>query len=144
MCHLTEFPEKEILTILRRREGFSRLPYKCPAGHLTVGYGHNLECGISAEAAEFILRQDVEAAVSAVKGAFVWWNKLNDVRRFVLVDMCFNLGISSLKRFKKMLAACAAGDYETAALEMLLSRWALQVGARARENAAMMKSGEWQ
>ena len=42
-----------------------------------------------------------------------------------------------------MLAACAAGDYETAALEMLLSRWALQVGARARENAAMMKSGEW-
>lgn len=144
MCYVTESCKKEILTILRRREGFSRLPYKCPTGHLTVGYGHNLECGISVEAAEFILRQDVEAAVSAVKGAFDWWNNLNEVRRFVLVDMCFNLGISGLKGFKKMLAACAVGDYETAAAEMLSSRWALQVGARARENAAMMQSGKWQ
>lgn len=143
MCNLTKFCDKEILSILRRREGFSRLPYKCPAGYLTVGYGHNLECGISVEAAEFILRQDVEGAVSAVKSAFGWWNKLNEVRQFVLVDMCFNLGISGLKGFKKMLAACAAGDYETAAAEMLASRWALQVGARARENAVLMKSGKW-
>lgn len=143
MCQLTKSCEKEILTILRRREGFSRMPYKCPTGHLTVGYGHNLECGISAEAAEFILRQDVKSAVSAVKNAFSWWNQLNEVRLFVLVDMCFNLGISGLKRFKKMLAACVAGDYEAAAEEMLSSRWALQVGARARENAAMMRSGKW-
>lgn len=143
MCNLTNLPEKEVLTILRRREGFSRLPYKCPTGHLTIGYGHNLECGISAEAAEFILRQDVEDAATAVKSAFDWWGHLNEVRKFVLVDMCFNLGISGLKQFKKMLAACAAGDYQTAAAEMLSSRWALQVGARARENAALMKSGEW-
>ena len=57
--------------------------------------------------------------------------------------MCFNLGISGLKRFKKMLAACVAGDYEAAAEEMLSSRWAVQAGARARENAAMMRSGKW-
>lgn len=128
---------------IRRSEGFSRVPYKCPTGHLTIGYGHNLECGISPACAEFMLREDIERAERQVKDAFVWWPKLTDARLFVLVDMCFNLGISGLKGFKKMLAALEAGDYETAAKEMLASRWAAQVGKRAQENAAMMKSGEW-
>ena len=61
----------------------------------------------------------------------------------MLVDMCFNLGLSGLKKFTKMLTALEAGDFDTAADELLNSRWDGQVGRRARENAAMMKSGEW-
>ncbi|MGN1058703.1 MAG: glycoside hydrolase family protein, partial [Candidatus Avelusimicrobium sp.] len=58
MCDLKQFTE-EVLLRIRRAEEFSNMPYQCPAGHLTIGYGHNLEHGISAEAAEFILREDV-------------------------------------------------------------------------------------
>jgi len=134
---------ERFLARIRQSEGFSRLPYKCPAGRLTIGYGHNLEHGISKAAAEFLLREDAAHAERLVKSAFAWWPKLTEARLFVLVDMCFNMGIVGLKGFKKMLAACEAGDYETAAREMLASRWAAQVGKRARENAAMMKSGEW-
>ncbi len=128
---------------IRLREGLSLSPYKCPAGHLTIGYGHNLECGISPAAAEFILREDIVRAERQVKDSLVWWPKLTDARLFVLVDMCFNLGLAGLKGFKRMLSALEAGDYDSASKEMLASRWAAQVGKRAQENAAMMKSGEW-
>lgn len=128
---------------LRRYEGFSKLPYKCPTGHLTIGYGHNLENGISAAAAEFILQEDLARAERAVKDAFPWWWKLDDARQFVLVDMAFNMGLAGLKGFKKMLAAMEQGDYQTAAKEMLASKWAAQVGRRAVELSKIMEKGEW-
>lgn len=128
---------------IRRYEGFSKLPYKCPTGHLTIGYGHNLENGISAAAAEFLLQEDLARAERAVKNAFPWWWKLADARQFVLVDMAFNMGLAGLKGFKKMLASTEQGDYQTAAKEMLASKWAAQVGRRAVELSKIMEKGEW-
>ena len=127
----------------RRYEGLNVFPYQCPAGHVTIGYGHNLENGISKEAAEFILQQDMEAAWRAVSRQFKWFKKLDIVRQFVLVDMCFNMGIAKLCTFKKFLAALRRSDFFSAANEMLNSRWAGQVGRRARELAEMMKTGEY-
>lgn len=128
---------------IRKSEGLSYLPYKCPTGHLTIGYGHNLEHGISIEAAELLLRQDIEIAVRQVKNAFIWWPKLTEARFYVLVDMTFNMGISRLCGFKKMLSAVEVGDYKTAAKEMLASKWAVQVGRRAVELAEIMETGLW-
>ena len=131
------------LQYTRRYEGLSIMPYKCPEGHWTIGYGHNLENGISKETAEFILLQDVYAAQKAVSKHFEGWYKLDEVRQFVLADMCFNMGIGKLADFKKMWAALKRGDYVAASYEMLDSRWAGQVGRRARELAEMMKTGEY-
>lgn len=128
---------------IRRYEGFSKLPYKCPTGHLTIGYGHNLENGISAAAAEFILQEDLARAERAVKDAFPWWWKLDDARQFVLVDMAFNMGLAGLRGFKKMLAAVESGDYKRASKEMLDSKWAFQVKGRAVELAKIMETGLW-
>ena len=128
---------------IRRYEGFSKLPYKCPTGHLTIGYGHNLENGITLEMAEFILKRDLETAERSVKDAFPWWWKLGDARQFVLVDMAFNMGLAGLKGFKKMLAAIESGDFDKAAEEMLDSKYGRQVVHRARLNAEIMKTGEW-
>ena len=128
---------------IRRYEGFSKLPYKCPTGHLTIGYGHNLDNGISTATAEFILQEDLARVEQAVKNAFPWWWKLDDARQFVLVDMAFNMGLAGLKGFQKMLTAAEQGDYQTAAKEMLASKWAVQVGHRAVELSKMMQKGEW-
>ena len=127
----------------RRYEGLSVMPYQCPTGHLTIGYGHNLENGISKEAAQFILDEDLLAATKAVPKHFAWWQKLDEVRQFVLVDMCFNMGISKLCTFKKMLSAMQRGNYIAAANEALNSKWAMQVGQRAKELAHMLKTGEY-
>ena len=134
---------EKIAARIRKSEGLSYLPYKCPTGHLTIGYGHNLEHGISIEAAELLLRQDIEIATKQVKNAFIWWPKLTEARFYVLVDMTFNMGISRLCGFKKMLAAMEQGDYQTAAKEMLESKWAGQVNRRAVELSKIMQTGEW-
>ena len=45
--------------------------------------------------------------------------------------MSFNLGITRLLKFKKFLTALEVKNWDNAAVEMMDSRWAKQVGPRA-------------
>lgn len=134
---------EKVAAKIKRNEGLSVIPYKDVVGVLTIGYGHNLERGISTAAADFLLRDDIDTAVREVKAAFAWWWKLNDARQYVLVDMAFNIGVPRLRGFKKMLAAIERGDYATAAAELLDSKYARTVGRRATENARILESGDF-
>src|SRR5437667_58472 len=69
------------------------------------------------------------------------FTSLDETRQNVLMDMCFNLGTAGLLKFKAMLGAVEARDFDRAAAEMHNSAWARQVGERARTLAAMMKTG---
>lgn len=127
----------------KRFEGLRLSPYLCPTGHLTIGYGHNLENGITEEIAVNLLDSDLKAAEREVRAKYPNYYKLNDARKFVLVDMAFNMGISKLMTFKKMLAALTKGEYKKAALEMLDSKWAVQTKSRAKTLAKIMETGEY-
>ncbi len=131
------------LKYIKKYEGLSLQPYTCPTGHLTIGYGHNLENGISLNVSEQLLQEDIVRAQMDVGENIPWSKKLDEVRQFVLIDMCFNMGIKKLLTFKKMLAALKQGYYDRTSYEMLESYWAVQVGYRARELAEMMKTGEY-
>lgn len=123
-------------------EGLRLKPYKCPAGYLTIGVGRNLETkGISREEALFLLRNDIKEIERALS-KYDWYTKLDPIRQKVLIDMCFNLGLAGLLQFRRMITALNLGDYETAADEMLASKWAKQVGARAQRLAQMMRTGQ--
>lgn len=135
---------EKVDSLLKKHEGLSYTLYKCPAGKLTIGYGHNIEDrGISAECADFILKEDREIAYRQVQNVISDFCFLDEARQYVLIDMCFNMGLSKLLAFKKMLAALKNKDYSTAAQEMLNSKWAAQVPKRAKELAKIMKTGEW-
>ena len=67
--------------------------------------------------------------------------ELDEARQMVCINMAFNLGMPRLNRFKKMWAAIHKGDYGTAALEMLDSKWADQVKGRALRLSNIMKTG---
>lgn len=128
----------------KRFEGLRLKPYTCPAGKLTIGYGHNLDDnGITEDIAVRLLDADLKTAEREVRQRFTHFYKLNEARQFVLVDMAFNMGIAKLMTFKKMFAALAKDEYPTAAREMLNSKWAVQVGNRAKALAEIMKSGEY-
>lgn len=131
------------LHYIRTFEGFAPLPYKCPSGHLTVGYGHNLEEPMAKETALALLEKDAGLAQQDVQKFCPAWTKLDEARQFVLVDMAFNMGINKLATFKKTLAAVGRGDYSAAAREMLNSRWATQVGRRAKILSKIMETGEY-
>lgn len=125
-------------------EGLRLKPYRCPAGYLTIGVGRNLEArGISREEAMVLLESDIAEAEAAARGFFPAFDRLEEPRQAVLVDMAFNLGAVRLGGFRRFRAALERGDFEQAAREMLDSKWAKQVGPRARRLAEMMRRGTW-
>lgn len=130
--------------LIKIHEGLRLKPYRCTADKLTIGYGRNLEDrGISEAEAEMLLRNDI-IEVTGQLCMEPYWSQLNIVRQAVLIDMCFNLGYSGLKKFKRFLAALEEGDFRTAAEEMMDSRWAEQVGTRATRLCNLMLTGEWE
>lgn len=130
--------------ILTRHEGLRLKPYKCTSGKLTIGIGRNLEnVGISESEAIFLLENDIRRAYGGVKTIIPNFIILNDVRQEVLVNMCFNLGVNRLSKFKKMIKAIKVMDFEKASVEMLDSLWAKQVGRRSKELSKAMKFGKW-
>lgn len=129
---------------LIRDEGVRLKPYRDSVGLLTIGYGRCLDRkGISLLEAEQMLDHDLRDATADVLLHLPAAMTLDEPRRAVLVNMAFNLGIAGLLGFTKMLAAVATQDWDTAATEMLASKWAGQVGLRAERLAQQMASGEW-
>lgn len=134
---------QKLISQAKRHEGKRLDLHKCPAGYWSIGYGHNLEAkGISQAIADQLLLEDLAEAETAVR-KLIPIERLNDARVGVLINMAFNLGMSGLLQFKRFLYYLAMDDYERAADEMLDSRWAMQVGGRAKELAEQMRTGEW-
>lgn len=130
---------------IKRDENLRLKPYPDSVGKLTVGYGRNLEDdGISVQEAEYLLKDDLATAISNVNQYIPWSRALDEVRFGVLVNMTFNMGIEKVLGFKNTLVSVKAGNYTLAAQQMLQSRWAMQVGARATRLSKQMLTGIWQ
>ena len=139
---------------VKESEGCRLAAYRCTAGALTIGYGHNCDAlpvkgvsepgdRISQAGAEALLESDLSAAVWAVRRKFPWVTDLTPARQAVLYDMAFNMGIAGLSTFVNTLRMVKDGDYANAARNMLLSKWARQVGGRANRLAGQMENGGW-
>ena len=123
---------EQLIEELKRDEGVVLTLYQCSAGKNTIGVGRNLDDrGITDDESDYLLGNDINICIEELTNAFPWFKDLSDTRQRVMVNMCFNLGLSRLMGFKKFLAAMEAGEWETAGVEMLDSRWAVQVGPRS-------------
>ena len=117
----------------------TRLP---SGGHHTIGVGFNLLTEPMPEAVmDLWLRILVERVIKELDKSKPVWRRHNSLRQEVLANMCYNLGLPKLLEFRRMWAALSVGNYEQAADEMLDSAWAIQVGARARRLAQIMRDG---
>ena len=135
MAQLIEQNES-FLKQLMRHEGTKRAPdgshvaYRCPAGALTIGYGHNLDANpvkglnafsvISEARARKILIADAAVFAAALDKKMPWWRRLNAPRQAVREQR-----------------------WKDARDGMLASKWAGQVGRRASELAEQMLTGQW-
>jgi lysozyme len=131
---------------LIRHEGLRLKAYRDTVGKLTIGIGRNLDdTGISQDEATYLLAGDISRAEQGLLSRYPeWYPALDPVRQSVLINMAFNLGLSSLAGFTHTLDCVARGQYGEASDSMLKSKWAGQVGQRAVELAAQMRTGEWQ
>ena len=134
--------KKQALSFLQEHEGYRQFPYADSLGIQTIGYGRNLESrGISEPEASYLLSNDI-AEAEKMLDVYPYYYKLNGERKAVMIDMMVNMGSPRLAGFLKMHAALVEQDYELAALEMLDSKWALQVGQRALTLSHVMHSGK--
>ena len=132
---------EQLIEELKRDEGVVLTLYQCSAGKNTIGVGRNLDDrGITDDESDYLLSNDIDICIEELTNAFPWFVDLSDTRQRVMVNMCFNLGLSRLMGFKNFLAAMEAGDWETAGVEMLDSKWAKQTPNRAKSMAKIMKA----
>lgn len=126
---------------LIKHEGLRLFPYVDAVGKTSIGVGRNLtDRGITDAEARFLLDNDINTAINALV-VFPWFPDLDTVRQRAFVDLCFNLGLTRLRGFVKMLAAAERQDWTAAATALLDSRYHVQVGQRARTLAAMLETG---
>ena len=134
--------KEKLINLLKKHEGIRLKPYLDTVGKLTIGVGRNLDdVGISKDEAEMMLLNDIDRSIHDLDHHLPWWINLDETRQTVLIDMCFNLGISRLLGFENTLKSIESGNYEIASQQMLQSKWAIQVGNRAKELSQMMKEG---
>ena len=129
------------LDIIKEYESFSPVPYICPAGKNTIGYGHVILSGerfdrpITKEFATEILAGDVKKAEEAIYkfcGTVLQTNQFS-----ALVSLVFNIGASAFKD-STLLTYLNEGKPAMAAREF--DRWVFCKGKKlaglvARRNA---------
>lgn len=135
-------------------EGFRSKMYYDTEGKRTIGYGFNLDDGrfskeqvdrwlregISEEEAKQVLKDELAKTREKLESR-AWFKKLDPVRQGAIVDMAYNMGTGGVDKFKNMISALEKGDYETAASEVLNSKYASQTGNRAVKIASLIRSG---
>lgn len=139
---------EQLTAQLRRDEGQRPLAYQDHLGYWTIGVGRLIDsrkpgAGLRQDEIDYLLRNDINDRVQALTKALSWFDRLDEARRGVLINMAFQLGTAGLLGFKSTLALIAAGKYNEAAEQMLKSKWATQTPARAKRLAEQMKTGVW-
>lgn len=101
---------------LKTEEGFRATKYTDTQGHLTIGFGFDVDAGISQFAAGALLLAQAQERHQQLSG-LAWYVQLDPVRQSVCLDIAFNSGVHGLLNFPHMIAALAKGDWATAAAE---------------------------
>ena len=91
------YDREKLIDLIIYHEGLELKPYRCTAGHLTIGIGRNLDDrGITEDEARFLCQNDVDIVEQELARKFPFIVGFDDVRIRVLLDMAFNLYIYSI------------------------------------------------
>jgi lysozyme len=146
---------------LRRDEGDRDIPYwdccgqpwtqtLCPlrsglaghTGHLTVGVGWNLRNPLPFNVRDQLLEISIARARRECE-TLPEYAGLSPARRDAVTNMVFNMGLEGYKTFVRAQAHLQRGEYTEAAAEFLDSKWATQVGDRAKRIAQQIREDRW-
>jgi lysozyme len=133
--------------MLEDEEGRVAHAYQDSLGYWTIGIGRLIDerkgGGLTDEEIDYLLANDIKRKTAEVAKALPWISRLSGARQAVLIGMAFQLGTEGLLAFKNTLAKIQAGDFASAASNMLLSKWATQTPKRAARMAKQMETGAW-
>ena len=136
--------DDQIKAMIQGHEGYRDEVYLDSLGKPTCGWGHLLAVGtkVPPAASEAFFDQDFRVAMADYLSMVREYSlNLDPVRRAVLIDMLYNMGLTRVRRFVLMIKALQNEDWELAAEEMVDSRWYRQTKTRAKELVEMMREG---
>ena len=136
---------------LERDEGVKYEVYHDHLGYPTLGIGHLItdddpECGASvgtkvdSDRVKEAFETDVETVLSDCERLYVQFEHLPEEVKLIVANMMFNMGYTRLSKFKGMKRGVDARDWESAADEMVDSKWYKQVSRRADRLVVRMRS----
>lgn len=140
-----------LLELLKLEEGYREKAYLCSEGYPTIGIGTKLgpkgapiehfTLTVSEKVAKAMLDDEVSGIVKSLVG-YRWYTQLNEDRQIIIKSMAYQMGISGLLKFRKMIAALESQDWKIAHDQALDSLWAKQTPKRANRHAEVLKSGD--
>ena len=132
-----------LLESIKQHEGFRDKVYQCTEGFDTIGYGFAIkDLVLDEDIAEMILMRKLDNLMNRIQKTFNWWRSAEDEVKNVVVEMCYQLGLSGFSKFKKTIDHLEHKRYGKASAEMLDSRWAKQTPNRAIELSNIIKNLE--
>lgn len=151
------------MSLTMKYEGYSDKIYLCPAGEPSIWYGRNLkfypltedekskyiEKGEDAhEHAKEWLKGNLLSIIKVLKDKEYFVNQL-PARQAAMVDMVYNMGMSSFNEFKNFKQAMIDKDFEKASKELATgsgeggkSKWLIQTKNRAEEIIEIIRTGK--
>ena len=136
-----------LLQSVKKHEGYRNKVYLDTLGKRTVGVGHLCVEDFWEDNKEYpeemlmnILKDDLKNAIQGSERLLKDCLVLDSLAREIIIEMVFQLGETGVSKFRNMLKALKVPDYQTAAIEMLDSRWAKQTPNRAKAMSDHMRS----
>jgi lysozyme len=143
--------------LLRFHEGERLTAYQDSLGFWTIGVGHLLPdprnpkwrgAYITKADSDLLFQADWNKHVRLVEKYAPWALEFDEVRKYVIIDMTFNLGIepfnaNGYKDWPIFVRQLKAHDWAAAATNMRSTLWARQVKGRAIRLARMIETGQW-
>ena len=124
----------DLLKSVKLSEGFRDRVYKDTLGIDTIGYGFAIkDLVLDEDISEMILRRKLDSLIDRANKRFKFLKDLPIKAQDVIYEMCYQMGISGVSKFKKTLLYLENHEFKMASKEMLDSRWARQTPNRAKK-----------
>ena len=134
----------KLIVNIKKNEGYISTVYKDSLGIDTIGYGFAIkDLNLEEDICDIILERKINKLRAEVKKRFKWYDNMPVIIREVVIEMCYQMGVTGFSKFKKTIGFFEAKDFKGASVEMLDSKWAVQTPGRAKQlSEEVRKVGE--
>jgi lysozyme len=129
-----------LLERIKEHEGYVGVVYKDSLGIDTIGYGFAIkDLELDEDICQEILVRKLKNLDDMVKLKFSWFKYMPPQIKDVVMEMCYQLGVTGFSKFKKTIAYLQNKQWDDASEEMLDSLWAKQTPNRAKALSDIVK-----
>ena len=114
-----------LIVNIKKNEGYISTVYKDSLGIDTIGYGFAIkDLNLEEDICDIILERKINKLRAEVKKRFKWYDNMPVIIREVVMEMCYQMGVTGFSKFKKTIGFFEAKDFKGSSVEMLDSKWA--------------------